>query len=178
VTPKTKSLISFFFFFFFFSSLYPLRLCALYVNPFPPIASRQRLLAREPPQCHNPHAMARTFHVYLMASKSGILYLGVTGHFTQRVFQHKGKLIPGFTRKYNVTKVVWIEPHPTARAAISHEKEIKRWNRSKKVDLIESLNPTWGDLTNKIWPALPTIAPLKFRAPFPPDRQLRPPSFH
>ena len=91
--------------------------------------------------------MERTFYVYLMASQSGVLYLGVTGNLPKRVYQHKEKLIPGFTQKYNVTKLVWIEPHATARVAISREKEIKRWNRAKKIALIESLNPQWQDLS-------------------------------
>ncbi len=91
--------------------------------------------------------MARTFHVYFMASKSGVLYIGVTGNLAKRVFQNEQKLLPGFTQKYNVTKLVWFEPHSTARAAISREKEIKRWNRSKKIALIESLNRDWRDLS-------------------------------
>jgi putative endonuclease len=92
--------------------------------------------------------MERTFHVYIMASKSGVLYLGVTSQLAGRVGQHKEKLIPGFTQKYNVTKLVWFEPHATVRAAISREKEIKSWRRAKKIDLIESLNPHWNDLTS------------------------------
>jgi len=92
----------------------------------------------------------RTFHVYLMASKSGVLYLGVTGNLFRRVAQHKEKLIPGFTKRYNVTKLVWFEAHSTARAAIVREKEIKRWNRAKKIALIESLNPNWSDLATKL----------------------------
>ena len=91
--------------------------------------------------------MERTFHVYLMASKSGVLYLGVTSNLFRRVHEHKEKRIPGFTQKYNVTKLVWFEPHSTARAAISREKEIKKWRRSKKVALIESVNPQWNDLS-------------------------------
>ncbi len=91
--------------------------------------------------------MERTFHAYLMASQSSVLYLGVTGHLSRRVYQHQQKLIPGFTQKYNCTRLVWFEPHSTARAAISREKEIKRWNRAKKIALIESLNPQWQDLS-------------------------------
>jgi putative endonuclease len=91
--------------------------------------------------------MERTFHVYFMAGKSGVLYIGFTGNLAKRVFQHKEKLTPGFTQKYNVTKLVWFEPHSTARSAISREKEIKRWNRAKKIALIESLNPQWNDLS-------------------------------
>ena len=94
--------------------------------------------------------MERTFHVYFMASQSGVLYLGVTGHLSQRVLQHQQKLLPGFTRQYNCTKLVWFEPHPTAQAAISREKEIKKWRREKKIALIESLNPNWHDLTTNL----------------------------
>ncbi|MBZ5701098.1 MAG: GIY-YIG nuclease family protein [Acidobacteriia bacterium] len=91
--------------------------------------------------------MERTSHVYLMASNSGVLYLGVTSNLARRVTQHKEKLIPGFTQKYNATKLVWFEPHATIRAAISREKEIKAWRRAKKIALIESLNPHWQDLS-------------------------------
>ena len=91
--------------------------------------------------------MDRAFHVYFMASKSGVLYLGVTGKLAERVLQHKEQLVPGFTQKYNVTKLVWFEPHASIRSAISREKEIKGWRRAKKVALIESLNPQWNDLS-------------------------------
>jgi len=91
--------------------------------------------------------MERIFHVYFMASESGVLYLGVTSNLSQRVFQHKQKAIVGFTQKYNVTKLVWFEPHASIRAAISREKEIKGWRRSKKVVLVESANPEWKDLS-------------------------------
>ena len=94
--------------------------------------------------------MERAFHVYFMASKSGVIYLGVTGELAKRAFQHKEQLVPGFTRKYNVTKLVWFEPHSSVRAAISREKEIKCWRRSKKVALIESVNPEWKDLSRSI----------------------------
>jgi len=83
--------------------------------------------------------MERTFHVYFMASKSGVLYLGVTSNLSHRVGQHKEKILPGFTKKYNVTKL--------ARSAISREKEIKKWRRAKKIALIESLNLGWNDLS-------------------------------
>ncbi|SRR6266404_980989 len=91
--------------------------------------------------------MERTFHVYLMASKSGVLYLGVTSNLPCRVGQHKEKILPGFTKKYNVTKLVWFEPHASIRSAISREKEIKKWRRSKKTALIELFNPEWNDLS-------------------------------
>jgi putative endonuclease len=88
-----------------------------------------------------------TFWTYIMASESGVLYVGVTDDLASRVMQHKSKLIPGFTRKYNVTKLAWFEAHSSVRAAISKEKMIKAWRRLKKVKLIEELNPTWKDLS-------------------------------
>jgi putative endonuclease len=80
-----------------------------------------------------------------MASESGVLYVGATSGLVSRVMQHKSKLIPGFTQKYNVTKLIWFGAHSSVRAAISREKEIKGWSRIKKVKLIEEHNPTWKD---------------------------------
>ncbi len=94
--------------------------------------------------------MERTFHVYIMASESGVIYLGVTGGIAKRIGIHKQRQNKGFTRKYNVTKLVWYEPHSTARAAIACEKEIKKWRRQKKAALIESVNPGWRDLTDTL----------------------------
>jgi putative endonuclease len=91
--------------------------------------------------------MNRTSHVYLMANQSGVLYLGVTSDLAKRISAHKAKLKPGFTKKYNITKLVWLEPHSTIRSAIAREKQIKSWRRAKKITLIESLNPTWLDLS-------------------------------
>jgi putative endonuclease len=85
--------------------------------------------------------MDRTFCVYIMASKSGVLYTGVTSNLAVRVGQHKQGRIPGFTQKYNVTRLVWFEAHTSIRAAISHEKLIKGRTRTRKIDLIESMNP-------------------------------------
>jgi len=93
--------------------------------------------------------MDRAFHVYIMAGNSGVLYTGVTSSLAKRVGQHKLKFIPGFTRKY-ITKLVWLEPHSSVRAAIAREKEIKAWRRSKRVALIESLNPQWRDLSTQL----------------------------
>jgi putative endonuclease len=81
-----------------------------------------------------------------MASRSGTLYTGVTGDLHRRVWQHKRKVIPGFTRRYNVTRLVHFEATPDVQAALAREKEIKGWRRSKKVALIETTNPQWLDL--------------------------------
>jgi putative endonuclease len=91
--------------------------------------------------------MERTSHVYIMSSKSGVLYVGVTSNLSHRVAQHKEKQIPGFTPKYNIINLVWFEPHAEIRSAIAREKGIKSWRRSKKTTLIESLNPNWDDLS-------------------------------
>ncbi|MGA2429047.1 MAG: GIY-YIG nuclease family protein [Candidatus Acidiferrum sp.] len=92
----------------------------------------------------------RTSHVYIMASKSGVLYVGVTSNLSKRVAQHKDQQTPGFAQKYNVTKLVWFEPHAEIGSAIAREKEIKTWRRSKKIGLIESLNPQWNDLSAQL----------------------------
>jgi putative endonuclease len=94
--------------------------------------------------------MERAFHVYALAGKSGVLYVGVTGHLAKRIWQHKEKLGSGFARQYNLDRLVWFERHSTARAAIAREKEIKGWRRSKKVALIEAMNPQWRDLGERL----------------------------
>ncbi len=87
------------------------------------------------------------YHVYIMASESGVLYIGVTNHLESRTAQHKLKMNSGFTSKYNVTKLVYFEPFTDVRYAIAREKQLKRWRREKKVALIERVNPTWRDLS-------------------------------
>ncbi len=87
------------------------------------------------------------YHVYIMASESGVLYIGVTNHLESRTARHKQKRISGFTSKYNATKLVYFEPFGDIRNAIAREKQLKRWRRKKKVVLIERTNPTWRDLS-------------------------------
>ncbi len=91
--------------------------------------------------------MAKQFCVYILASKkNGTLYVGVTSALAQRVWQHKNKLVAGFTAKYQVDKLVYYEVHDDANSAIRREKQIKKWNRAWKIELIEEMNPTWRDL--------------------------------
>lgn len=78
-----------------------------------------------------------------------VLYTGVTNNLERRVYEHKNKLIPGFTEKYNVNKLVYFDHTSDVKAAIVREKQIKGWKRQKKIDLIESLNPQWVDLAEK-----------------------------
>jgi len=94
----------------------------------------------------------KQFFVYIMTNgpKSAVLYTGITGNLPHRVWQHKHKLIPGFTSRYNLTHLVYYERFFYPDAAIGREKEIKGWRRSKKIKLIESMNPRWEDLA-KDW---------------------------
>lgn len=87
------------------------------------------------------------YYVYIMASRSRTLYTGVTGDLERRVFEHKEKLVPGFTAKYKIERLVYFEIAEDVHAAISREKQIKGWTRSKKLALIDSVNPTWKDLS-------------------------------
>ena len=72
--------------------------------------------------------------------------MGVTSNLAQRVWQHKSRLVEGFTKKYGVHSLVWYEVHATMESAIAREKAIKNWKRAWKITLIEKLNPIWGDL--------------------------------
>jgi putative endonuclease len=87
------------------------------------------------------------YYVYLLASrKHGTLYVGVTNDLVRRVYEHRTKAAPGFTTRYGVSKLVWFEIHDTAEAAITLEKELKKWRRDWKIRLIEENNPAWDDL--------------------------------
>jgi putative endonuclease len=89
----------------------------------------------------------KQYYVYIMTSKSGTLYTGMTNNLQRRVYQHKNKLIEGFTKKYNVTRLVHHETFNNVHDAIRREKQIKGWVRRKKIALIESSNPKWRDLS-------------------------------
>jgi putative endonuclease len=89
----------------------------------------------------------KTYCVYIMASESGVLYIGVTSNLERRASQHQSKMVPAFTARYNVRKLVYYELHGHIRLAIAREKQIKGWLRKRKIALIESANPSWKDLT-------------------------------
>jgi len=82
-----------------------------------------------------------------MTNRSKTLYTGVTNDLMRRVYEHKNKMIDGFTKKYNITKLVYYEETNDIQVAISREKQIKGWLRGKKIALIESVNPKWNDLS-------------------------------
>jgi len=89
----------------------------------------------------------KKFYVYIMASRSRTLYVGVTNDLERRVDEHKRGQLPGFTSRYRVSRLVYFEATENVESAIAREKEIKGWRREKKVALIESSNPTWEDLS-------------------------------
>ena len=89
------------------------------------------------------------YYVYIMTNWSKTLYTGVTNDLIRRVCEHKNKIIDGFTKKYNITKLVFYEETRDIQAAIEREKQIKGWLRSKKIALIESVNPKWEDLSQE-----------------------------
>ncbi len=89
----------------------------------------------------------RDYYVYIMSNYAGTLYVGVTNDLERRVAQHRAKLQEGFTKKYNVTSLVYYEHTNDVTCAIEREKEIKAWRRSKKLDLIHSMNTEWEDLS-------------------------------
>jgi putative endonuclease len=92
-----------------------------------------------------------SYYVYIIASrKDGALYIGVTKDIVRRIYQHRTKAVPGFTSKYDITKLVWYEVYDDPTSAISREKELKKWKRTWKVRLIEAQNPTWNDLYQSI----------------------------
>jgi putative endonuclease len=89
----------------------------------------------------------KRFYVYILASKkNGTLYTGVTSDLQKRVWEHQQHLVEGFTKKYDVTRLVYHEEHSNSLAAIKREKSIKRWHRAWKIALIEKENPDWNDL--------------------------------
>ena len=93
--------------------------------------------------------MSKQYYIYIMTNLSHTLYTGVTNNLEKRVYEHKNKLVPGFTSKYNINMLVYFETYNDIRDAISREKQIKGWRREKKIALIESQNPRWKDLSSE-----------------------------
>jgi putative endonuclease len=95
---------------------------------------------------------ARHYYVYILANRiGGTLYIGIANDLVRRVFEHKSKLVEGFTKKYDVVKLVYFEQFDDPENAIKREKRLKKWKRTWKIRLIEEHNPNWEDL-------YPTIA--------------------
>jgi putative endonuclease len=91
------------------------------------------------------------YYVYILASrKDGATYIGVTNDLVRRIYEHRTKAVPGFSSRYNITRLVWFEIYDDPISAISREKELKKWKRSWKVQMIETQNPAWDDLYESI----------------------------
>jgi putative endonuclease len=89
----------------------------------------------------------KQYYVYILTNKSNeVFYIGVTNNLIRRMYEHKNKLIEGFTKKYNTTKLVYYEITNDVRAAIRREKQLKNWHREWKINLINQFNPGWNDL--------------------------------
>jgi len=91
------------------------------------------------------------YYVYILTNKSNkVLYIGITNNLSRRIYEHKNKLIPGFTMSYNVSKLVYYEIYDDIRDAIQREKNIKKWYRKWKEELINKFNSNWEDLYNEL----------------------------
>jgi putative endonuclease len=89
--------------------------------------------------------------VYILAStKNGTIYIGVTSDLVKRIWEHKNNLVDGFTKRYNIHRLVWYELHGSMDSAIEREKRLKEWKRAWKLKLIEGFNPGWQDLYDTI----------------------------
>lgn len=96
---------------------------------------------------NNRRPRPRIYCVYILCSQTnGTLYIGVTNNLYRRIYEHKKKLVKGFTEKYGITKLVYLETYEDVRDAIHREKCLKKWNRSWKLKLISKANPEWKDL--------------------------------
>lgn len=91
--------------------------------------------------------MPRNYYVYILASKSRRLYIGMTNNLERRLWEHKSKVVEGFTKQYNIDRLVYFEDSIDVKSVLEREKQLKSWRREKKIELIESVNATWDDLS-------------------------------
>jgi putative endonuclease len=91
----------------------------------------------------------KRYYIYIMTNRSKTLYIGVTNNLERRLYEHKHHMVEGFTNKYKLTRLVYFEEMSDVYAAIAREKHLKGWLRAKKIALIESINPEWGDLSEE-----------------------------
>jgi putative endonuclease len=102
--------------------------------------------------------MEKNYHVYLLASRSHVLYTGITNDLVSRVGQHREGKVSSFTAKYRIHRLVYFGTYQDVRAAIAREKQMKSWTREKRVELIEATNPTWLDRAADWFPPYPRKA--------------------
>ena len=94
-----------------------------------------------------------SFFVYILGSRrNGTLYVGMTDDLLRRTWEHRNGVVPGFTKQYGVKQLFWYEVYETRAAAVLRERQIKKWNRSWKLELIEKMNPAWRDLADDLTP--------------------------
>lgn len=93
----------------------------------------------------------KQYCVYILSSKTRVLYIGVTGNLPRRMWEHKNEVVDGFSKKYNCKNLVYFEQAENVMSALEREKQLKKWNRKKKIDLIEKDNPDWSDLSCNIF---------------------------
>jgi putative endonuclease len=94
-----------------------------------------------------------SFWVYILASRrNDTLYIGMTDDLVRRAWEHRTGTIPGFTREYGIKMLVWFEQHETRESALQRERQLKKWNRAWKLQLIERFNPSWKDLADELTP--------------------------
>ena len=92
--------------------------------------------------------MTKQYYVYILTNKSNkVLYIGVTNDLERRMYEHKNKMVNGFTKKYNLAKLVYFEATADVKSAIEREKQLKNWHRDWKMNLIKEFNPEWKDLS-------------------------------
>lgn len=95
--------------------------------------------------------MEKTFYVYILTNKMyGTFYVGITSDLPKRIWDHKNKVVEGFSKKYDLTMLVYYEQHENAESAIKREKRLKRWNRRWKIELIQKQNRDWKDLSEQL----------------------------
>jgi len=92
----------------------------------------------------------RDFYVYILTNSAGVLYVGVTSNLEGRFWEHTVERRPSFVAKYNLDRLIYYEDYSSARDAIAREKQIKGWRRSKKIELIKSMNPSWRGLSGHV----------------------------
>ena len=91
--------------------------------------------------------MRKSYYVYILTNNSGTLYIGITSDLIKRIWQHKNKIVKGFTEKYNISKLIYYEEYSDPENAILREKQLKKWNRHKKIELIKKVNSKFEELS-------------------------------
>ena len=95
--------------------------------------------------------MTKQYYVYILTNRSNnVLYIGVTNDLVRRIYEHKNKVVNGFTKKYNLNKLIYFETTTDVRSALEREKQLKNWHRDWKINLISEFNPKWEDLSETL----------------------------